>query len=548
MSIVKAFIDQVSPLVLNGAISDAAVKILDDLLTKIEHDPQKVTIWVNDAISKLRPLPRAEHIINKLQDFHPVVTKLRTPTPHIPSTHRPVYDGMPVGPHNKPKEGHPLPLVPHIPPAELPKGIYDGDVVGPAEYGNWDRAKDWGPWVGGLAALGILLYATGGLSAGLSYLAPAIQASGQVAARAPSYLKLDFPDELAPSGEQLANAVQATKDAFANAKVPQFILDTVNPQTYLEAAKTVTEPLRDVASLAPEQGYTQYLIDIAKSAYPTIQNWAFDQAITPTLPEGAGRKKGGRVKRTKAGPLDLFLGEVLANAPTQLPTPKEAARESLNAFKNHIEEVLRNKAWTRQNVSEAVRISTHASGIDFPKEKLDKIVDYVIRPIAKNETKAINALKNLHTSAPPPKIQPDQLPADAEPKIPGDEAGLSNETGIHIPPLNAFDIGESGAVENEIGPEQQRWIDDFLKPRTPEENQAWLANRALEYQNEQAKAELLDNIARMDSIVFRDTLGAPKGYAPSLMDYVTPQPTMGDVHTPSIDNQSELIRGIHRTR
>jgi len=535
-------------------------------------------------------------------------------------------------------------------------------------------------------------------------------------------LLLQYPGELAPTGEALASAIQATKEALGYAQVPQMVVDAVNPQTLLDVFKTVAEPASQVAqALRPANAYTQYLIDVAKSAYPTIQNWAstignvhITQPVTsfaqnalsqaasgewlasvgdvmPDVSLGAlfGKGKGGRrrlkggsfgkgkhklkltggqlediakylndpihmttwrptaewqlsqeyprskysqyyddkgefntskffanqfnylkegpitqpiyhglnvgpnlpsagddvgpsfptdqqrfqeflqrvpppvepielqyagaggarVKRVKAGPLDLFLGEVIANAPTQLPTPLEAARETVQLFKNHIEEILKNRPWTNTTVTEAVRLATHVSGITLPPERLAKIADYVLKPTKKNETQAVNALKNATNVGPvTPAIVPAQVPADAEPAVPGDEKGLSNETGIHIPPLNAFDVGESGAVENEIGPEQQPWIDEFLTPRTPEENQAWLANRALEFQNEQAKKELLENVARMDSIVFRDTLGAPKGYASSLMDYVSPKPTAYDVHTPSINNQSELIRGIHRTR
>jgi hypothetical protein len=720
MSIVRGYIDHVSPLVLNGAISDAAVKVLDDLLTQIERDPQNVNVWVNNAIAKLRPLPRAENIINKLQDFHPVVTKLRTPTPHQPSSHAPIYQGMQVGPHNKPKEDKPLiPIGPVHGP--IGKPMYHDQNVGPDPYGNWDRAKDYGPYVVGIAALvalwqaGALAYGATQASAGLAYLLPALQVSGEAAARAPSALLLQYPGELAPTGEALAAAIQATKEALGYAQVPQMIIDSVNPQTLLDVFKTVAEPASQVAqALRPADSYTQYLIDVAKSAYPTIQNWAstignvhitqpvasFAQnaltqaasgewlpSVGDALPEvnlgalfgkgkgGRRRLKGGsfgkgkhklkltggqlediakylftpdisgshfnyledikypkhrfpqfydtngrldvhkalesqfpahiipsrdtpiyhglnvgpdlpsagddvgpsfptdqqrfqeilqrgpppmeleyagaggaRVKRVKGGPLELFLGEVIANAPTQLPTPEQAARETVQLFKSHIEEILKNRPWTKTTVTEAVRVATYASGITLPGDRIGVIADYVLKPSKKNETQAVHALKNATSVAPPPPIVPAQLPADAEPAVPGDEKGLSAETGIHIPPLNAYDIGESGAVEAEIGPEQQRWVDEFLKPRSPEENRAWLDNRAIEYENEQMQKQMLDNIARDDAIVWKSTLGAPKGYAASLMDYITPKASAIDVHAPSIDNQSELIRGIHRTR
>ena len=688
MSIVRGYIDHVSPLVLNGAISDAAVKVLDDLLTQIERDPQNVNVWVNNAIAKLRPLPRAENIINKLQDFHPIVTKLRTPTPHQPSSHAPIYQGLSVGPHNKPKDSDHA-LVP-IGPVHGPIGkpMYHDQNVGPDPYGNWDRAKDYGPYVVGIAALlalwqaGALAYGATQASAGLAYLLPALQVSGEAAARAPSALLLQYPGELAPTGEALAAAVEATKQALGYAKVPQMVIDAVNPQTLLDVFKTVAEPASQVVqALRPADSYTQYLIDVAKSAYPTIQNWAstignvhITQPVTsfaqnalsqaasgewlpsvgdviPDVNLGAlfGQGKGGRrrlkggsfgkgkhklkltggqledmskffkdlklklpgrtgdnshlptgllptprfptplemeqqeaydnpiykgvtvgpntekhqaaldslrapkaggarVKRVKGGPLELFLGEVIANAPTQLPTPEQAARETVQLFKSHIEEILKNRPWTKTTVTEAVRVATYASGITLPGDRIGVIADYVLKPSKKNETQAVHALKNATSVAPPPPIVPAQLPADAEPAVPGDEKGLSAETGIHIPPLNAYDIGESGAVEAEIGPEQQRWVDEFLKPRSPEENRAWLDNRAIEYQNEQAQRQMLDNLARDDAIVWKSSLGAPKGYAASLMDYITPKASAVDVHAPSIDNQSELIRGIHRTR
>ena len=691
MSIVRSFIDHISPLVINGAISSKAVEILDELLTNIETKPEKANDWVNDAIVKLSSLPRSENIIAKLKDFHPVVHRLRTPTPYEPSTHLPMYHGENVGPHPKPKEDEGGPVL--IPPFGPP--MYEGESVGPHEYGNWDRAKDWGPYVALFAALSAAFIYSGGLSAvgsvgsaGLNYLKPALVASGQIAARAPGYI--EYADEIAPTGEKLLQVIQATKEALGYAEVPKMILDSVEPQVLLDVFKTATSGLPSVTPLVTDPGYVQYAIDVAKTAYPTIQNWAstlgnvhivkaplsfasnaltnaasgdwlpsvgdvmpdvslgalfgkglkggsfgggkgkrklvltggqmqsirayilthhpnlhggfrmpfkpkqgpqgpigkpmyhnmsvgphqptsdelehhgkreakkafeeamnnklimplergwdsvvpnklmwplepgwdsvvpppFDPIKLPFGPEkGEPLQYGGRskVKRVKGGPLELFLGEVIGNAPTQLPTPQQAVGETLKLFRNHIEDVLKNHPWTRTNVTEAVRISTNASGITLPADKVQVIADYVLKPSRKNETSAMKNLQYIHDNTPMPAPVPNQLPAAAEPKLPGDEKGLSAESGIHIPPLNAFDVN-NGTVEVDAGPPDKPWVPLPL-------------NSFEHYSNE--------------AIKHHTVLGAPKGYAPSLMDHVTPKPTDGWSAVPGVNQQMQNIQ------
>jgi len=294
--------------------------------------------------------------------------------------------------------------VPGVEPVQQPPygpPMYEGEDLGPHQKTWGDTAKEYAPYLGGLAALGVGSYLLGpAYLAGLAGKAAAaavpygVQAVGNYLnpQAAPMSRVPMYPGEALPQGQALEDAIRASKEAFlpSVASLAPHVQQALM-QYYLGSNKQVHQYAPRPQPAEPVYHYSQ-----AAQGFPGVR-WQ------PSVSGEGKPKRGGRKKVSLQTAREVLIKDLEAVAPRMQQsataqiaqvggyhTPFGGAAKSglsiddvisdtLSQFRNFVlGDLASNKRKvTAQSVKAAVKKLTSSTGVKLSEAKIKALTDYV---------------------------------------------------------------------------------------------------------------------------------------------------------------------------